>query len=202
MIRGGGRAGSKQLKTRFHQVYFFSLHVNPKTVLFLLVCRGVWHCEKRCWWSGTNCKREGILFCITWIYLIKNWPQFVVLLFKSVEVFDYVKKDFDEFTQTVQEEVSSTASALKEKLKVFLLIILCYFHIQYLHFNFLLIIDWWREWSCCNCQEECHFFLEYCLRCFLHSSRGWRWAHLPRSLDCHNLQLGQWSINFLSRPWP
>lgn len=40
------------------------------------------------------------------------------LISKSVEVYDYVKKDIDEFTQTVQEEVSSTATALKEKLKV------------------------------------------------------------------------------------
>jgi len=41
---------------------------------------------------------------------------------KSVEVMDYVRKDFDEFSQTFQEEVSSTASsvstALKEKLKM------------------------------------------------------------------------------------
>lgn len=39
---------------------------------------------------------------------------------QSVEVYDYVRKDFDEFTQTVSEEVSTTASALKEKLKVLL----------------------------------------------------------------------------------
>lgn len=44
--------------------------------------------------------------------------QLISVSFQSVEVFDYVKKDFDEFTQTVQEEVSSTATALKEKLKV------------------------------------------------------------------------------------
>ena len=35
---------------------------------------------------------------------------------------DYVRKDFDEISQTIQEEVSSTATsvstALKEKLKV------------------------------------------------------------------------------------
>ena len=37
---------------------------------------------------------------------------------QSVEVYDYVKKDIGEFTQTVQEEVTSTASALKQKLNV------------------------------------------------------------------------------------
>ncbi|XP_059353508.1 BSD domain-containing protein 1-B-like isoform X2 [Daphnia carinata] len=37
---------------------------------------------------------------------------------KSAEVYDYVRKDFDEFTQTVSEEVSTTATALKEKLKI------------------------------------------------------------------------------------
>ncbi len=40
---------------------------------------------------------------------------------QSAEVYDYVKKDFDEFTQTVSEEVSTTATALKEKLKVLFL---------------------------------------------------------------------------------
>ena len=42
----------------------------------------------------------------------------MTLFFQSVEVFDYVRKDFDEFSQTVQEEVSSASTALKEKLKV------------------------------------------------------------------------------------
>lgn len=37
---------------------------------------------------------------------------------KSVEAYDYVKKDLEELTATVQEEVSSTATALKQKLKV------------------------------------------------------------------------------------
>lgn len=35
-------------------------------------------------------------------------------------MYDYVKKDIGEFTQTVSEEVSTTATALKEKLKVFI----------------------------------------------------------------------------------
>ena len=41
-----------------------------------------------------------------------------------MEVFDYVRKDFDEFSQTVQEEVSSASTALKEKLKVWLMLIM------------------------------------------------------------------------------
>ena len=53
--------------------------------------------------------------CLASRICVTEWQYFVL---QSVEVFDYVKKDFDEFTQTVQEEVSSTATALKEKLKV------------------------------------------------------------------------------------
>ena len=50
---------------------------------------------------------------------------FSLLFFcQSVEVFDYVRKDFDEFSQTVQEEVSSASTAIKEKLKVNILSIL------------------------------------------------------------------------------
>ena len=39
-------------------------------------------------------------------------------MLKSVEAYDYVKRDLEELSATVQEEVSSTATALKQKLKV------------------------------------------------------------------------------------
>ena len=55
---------------------------------------------------------------------------------KSAEVYDYVRKDFDEFTQTVSEEVSTTASALKEKLKVLFTLLCCKFYLQ-----FFLVLD-------------------------------------------------------------
>ena len=59
-----------------------------------------------------------------------------------MEVFDYVRKDFDEFSQTVQEEVSSASTALKEKLKVIinsdLSLIEC---IKFLHYYYYLNLD-------------------------------------------------------------
>ena len=39
-------------------------------------------------------------------------------ILKSAEAYDYVKRDLEELSATVQEEVSSTATALKQKLKV------------------------------------------------------------------------------------
>ena len=40
------------------------------------------------------------------------------IVLQSAEVYDYVRNDISELTATVQEEVSSTATALKQKLKV------------------------------------------------------------------------------------
>lgn len=50
---------------------------------------------------------------------------------QSSEVLEFVKKDIDEFTKVVSEEassmVSSTATTLKEKLRVGVVLYLCIF---------------------------------------------------------------------------